>query len=423
MEVFARLGDKIDAAWREVDYSEDKFPALAAEHLRKGKVPSKVTAWEVLEWGLKQTQLPRQKDVHSSFGDPAITLYTAPKFHIDVYFWFEGTTAIHQHGFCGAFQVLHGSSIHSWYEFELTESINIFTEIGKIKLKVCELLEKSAVQEIWPGRQYIHGLFHLDSPSATICVRTDKSPLHAPQYNYQKPALATDPFFEEETITKKIQMMSAILRAKRPDADEQIKRLLAESDFQSTFAILNFLKRAVHANQIDQLFELSSPKDRFEEFLRVARERHGNKVDVFRKVFSHNDKVTEILQRRGVVTDPEHRFFFALLMNVDGRDRIFSLIRQRYPKSDPRDKVLDWVFDLSQTRVAGSRQQNALGIEPFDDVDMMIFEHLLNGKTRAEIRKMIESEYPPEKLKPIRKELSQRISTIEEAVIFGPLFS
>ncbi len=88
---------------------------------------------------MDQTVLPEQKDPRASFGDPPITLYTAPRFHVDVYFWFEGTTAIHQHGFAGPFQVLHGSSIHSWYEWERREVVNTFTETGDMTLKVCEL--------------------------------------------------------------------------------------------------------------------------------------------------------------------------------------------------------------------------------------------------------------------------------------------
>ena len=423
MEVFKQLGDKIDIAWRDVDYSEEKFPALAAEFLRNEGMPSKVTAWEVLEWGLEQTELPRQKDVHSNFGDPPITLFTAPKFHIDVYFWFDGTTSIHQHGFCGAFQVLHGSSIHSWYDFKRTEAINVFTEIGEMSLKTCELLETGAVQEIWPGRRYIHGLFHLDSPSATICVRTDKSPLEPPQFNYHKPSLATDPFFSEETITKKLQIISAMLRAKRPDADERIGKLLSESDFQTTFQLLGMLKNAVHANHIDQIFGLDTPKERFDAFVEIARKRHGDKVDIFEKVFAHKDKVSQIVRRRGFVTDPEHRFFFALLMNVEGKERIFSLIKQRYPDNEPLEKVLDWVFDLAQTRVVGGGQQNALGIEPFDDVDLMIFEKLLADKTPEEITEVVKAEYPADKLEISGIVLPERIKKIHDAAIFGPLFS
>jgi hypothetical protein len=423
MDAFSELGDKIEAAWCDADFSEEKFPSIAAEFLRNEGMPSKVTAWEVLEWGLRQIQMPRQMDVHASFGDPPITLYTAPKFHIDVYFWFDGTTSIHQHGFCGAFQVLHGSSIHSWYDFELKEKINVFTEIGDIRLKTCELLDTGAVQEIWPGRRYIHGLFHLDSPSATICVRTTKSPLSPPQFNYHKPSLATDPFFEDETLTKKIQMMSAMLRAKRTDADEHIKLLLAGSDFQSTFSILSFLKRAIHSDRIDQLFALTTPTDRFNKFMDVARMRHGDKADVFTGVFAHNDKLNEIVRRRGFVTDPEHRFFFALLLNVEGKERIFALIKQRYPDVEPHEKILDWVFDLSQTRVVGSNQQNALGIDPIDDLDLMIFEGLLRDRLPEEIIASIEAEYPAEKFAVVKEGLSERISKTKNAVIFGPLFS
>ncbi len=423
MQVFTRLGEKIEAAWRAADFSEEKFPALAAGFLRDEGMPSKVTAWEVLEWCLTQTELPRQKDPRGNFGDPPVTLYTSPKFHIDVYFWFEGTTAIHQHGFCGAFQVLHGSSIHSWYEFERREAINFFTEIGEIKLKVCELLETGAVQEIWPGRKYIHGLFHLDSPSATICVRTDKSPLEAPQFTYHKPSLAIDPFFEEETIMKKQQVVSALLRGKRPDADEHIGNLLADLDFQSTYSILSFLKRSLHANRIDQLFELETPRKRFEAFLEIVRKRHGEKAEIFERIFAHNEKMSEIVQRRSFVIDPEHRFFLALLLNVEGREQIFSLIRQRFPETEPSEKVLDWVFDLSQTRVAGSSQQNALGIDGFDDLDLTIFENLLADCTADDIAAKLEAEYPPEKFASVKDSLPERIKKIREAVIFDPLFT
>ena len=148
MELFQKLGAEIEILWRELNYDETRFPAIAAEALKNAGLPAKVTAWEVIEWTLNQTFLPEQKDPAGRFGDPPITLYNSPRFHIDVYFWLEGTTAIHQHAFCGAFQVLMGSSIHSWYEFDLQESINTFTELGSIRLKLCELLGVGDVQAI-----------------------------------------------------------------------------------------------------------------------------------------------------------------------------------------------------------------------------------------------------------------------------------
>src|SRR5262245_23314034 len=176
MELFNQLGERIEDLWRATNYNEERLPEIAADALKRAALPEKLSAWDVVAWSLKQNELPPQRDLPAKFGDPPITLYVAPRFHIDVYFWFEGTTAIHQHGFCGAFQVLLGSSIHSWYQFEQREVINTFTEFGEMRLKVCELLEVGDVQEIWAGRQYIHSLFHLDQPSATIVVRTDKTP-------------------------------------------------------------------------------------------------------------------------------------------------------------------------------------------------------------------------------------------------------
>src|SRR5215468_6760110 len=238
MKPFQDIGDRIEAEWRSKDYDESIFPSLASDALRKACLPDKMNAWQVLEWTLQQTELPRQRDVHARFGEPPITLFSGPRFHIYVYFWFHGTTSTHQHSFCGAFQVLHGSSIHSWYEFELRERINSFCEIGEMRLKTCELLNVGDVREILPGRQYIHSLFHLDHPSATIVARTDKSPLFLPQFDYHKPGLASDPFFEQETTVKKLQSVGALLRAIRPNADEQISKLLESADFHTAYLVL-----------------------------------------------------------------------------------------------------------------------------------------------------------------------------------------
>jgi hypothetical protein len=104
-------------------------------------------------------------------------------------------------------------------------------------------------------------------------------------------------------------------------------------------------------------------------------------------------------------------------LNVEGRERIFALIKQRYPDADPREKVLDWVFELAQTRVLGQEKQNALGLEPFDDVDLAIFEHLLDAKTSTQTAEAVRNEYPAQRL----ASLDERISKISEAAIFAPL--
>lgn len=417
MELFNKLGAEIENLWRETNYDETKFPEIAADQLRAANLPAALSAWDVIEWTMEQTFLPEQRDLAGRFGDPPITLYNSPRFHIDVYFWLEGTTAIHQHAFCGAFQVLLGSSIHSWYEFDRSEAINTFTELGNINLKLCELLSVGDVQAINAGKNYIHGLFHLEMPSATIVVRTHKSPMFLPQFSYYKPFLAIDPFFEEANTMKKMQCVTAMIRAKHPRTDDLIADWLKTADFQTTFQILQTLRSYLKSNEIDQLFNLAAPQNRLDKFMEIVRERHGERANVFPKVFAHFDRQEQIVKRRAVVTDPEHRFFLALLLNVEGRDRIFSLIKERYPESEPLDKVLDWTFDLAQTRILGQNPPTALGIADFDDTDLFVLENLLQDQTEEEIRATLEREYGAAQL----ENLPERIAKIQKSEIFQPL--
>jgi hypothetical protein len=403
MELFRNLGDEIESLWLAQDYNEELLPEIAADALRRADLPSKTTAWEVAEWALNERELPPQRDLHGRFADPPITIYSGPRFHIDLYFWFEGTTAIHQHGFCGAFQVLLGSSIHSWYEFEAADVVNTFTEIGEMRLKVCQLLEVGAVQEIRAGRRYIHSLFHLEMPSATIVVRTDRSPLSLPQFSYEKPNLAIDPFFEQPTNIKKLQILAAAFRAKHPDADRLAIEMLERSDLQTTFNILSRLRHLVGANELEKMFGLGESQSRFQTFIDAASSRHGKRGEIFGPIFERLDAIDEIVKRRNFVTNPEHRFFFALLMNVNDREHILGLIRQRFPDADPVEKILDWVFDLAQTRVVGVETSNALGIADFGDAEMDALEAILKGTDVTED--------------------SAAIAKIRDAAIFRPLLA
>ena len=414
MEPFKNLGAEIESLWAAKNYNEEHLPDIAAEALKRADLPSRLSAWDVVEWSLLQTELPPQRDLNASFGDPPITVYSGARFHIDVYFWFDGTTAIHQHGFCGAFQVLMGSSIHSWYDFATREVINTFCEIGEMQLKVCEILEVGAIQPIWAGKQYIHSLFHLEQPSATIVVRTDRSPLHLPQLSYHKPGLAIDPFFEQATTTKKLQAMTALLRAKHPDADRMIASWLEICDLQTSFMVLSQVRAMLRSDQLGQMFNADASVTRFGKMLEITAKRHPSAANVLSSVFEHSDNLDYLVKRRSVVTEPEHRFFLALLLNVDGRDKILSLVRHRFPDSDPVEKILDWTYDLAQTRIFGIDNSNALGIADFGDAEMSALENLLKGKSAEEIN--AEPNADPDGV-------NEALNKIRQAIIFRPLLT
>ncbi len=117
-------------------------------------------------------------------------------------------------------------------------------------------------------------------------VRTEKSPLFLPQFAYYKPYLAIDPFFADDTTTKKLQTISASLNLKRPDADLLITELLEKSDFQTSFSVLSAVHDRVQTNQIEQIFNLTAPPWRFDNFLETVRIGMGKRPKFSRRFLS-----------------------------------------------------------------------------------------------------------------------------------------
>lgn len=423
MEFFQKLGSLVEERWRERNYNEEVFPEIAADVLEEMDPIHASDPWEIIRWVNTVDCLPAQQDISGQFGNPPITLYNSSRFYIDAYYWVDGTTSIHQHGFCGAFQVYLGSSIHSQYSFKARNKLNQHFVIGDISLQKVELLEKGAIRRILPGETYIHSLFHLDRPSVTICVRTYKTYKGTPQYDYKKPCFANDPFFDEHITTRRTQCASLLFNIKHPETDAIIGELLSHSDFQTAFRILDLARSHLLGNHLEHAFGLATGEERFESFMQIARRRHGELVDLIRPVFDEVDRQANLFRRRSQITSNEHRFFLALLLNVPDRLKFLEMVASRYPDRDPVETVIDWLEELASTKVTGSHEANLLGIVDYDDDYLLVFQGLLEGKTRDEIKKSFEEEFSPEYAADLGSKTEQLYETIRNSLLFKSIFS
>jgi hypothetical protein len=395
MEIFQQLGLLVENLWRAENYSEDVFPAIAERALAEIELGrSGVNPWEIIQWLHTESQLPRQQDIDGRFGNPPITLYCGSRFYIDIYFWLDGTTDIHQHGFAGAFQVLMGSSIHSTYSFQQERKINEYFLIGRVILERVELLREGDIRPIIPGSEHLHSLFHLDRPSCTVAVRTFTVSSSQPQYSYRKPFVAVDPFFKEPSLIRKLQSAAMLLQLPPPGQDELLSELISTADFQTTFFLLQTAFRMLRGNQMESFFQLSTSGTRFNNFLEKARERHGPLVDCVLPVLAEEARQEDIVRRRQFITGNEHRFFLALLLNVSNRMKILELVKERFPETNPVEKVLDWVMELSTTKVWGSAEANVLGLDDFDDDYLFVLQCLLEDLSAPQIKEALAKEYP-----------------------------
>jgi hypothetical protein len=200
VQPFTELGRLVESRWRNQNYNEDLFPGIAAQSLTEMSLSERVDPWEIIRWVHATPDLPEQMDIEANFGDAPITVYVGPRFYVDVYFWLDGTTSIHQHAFSGAFQVLLGSSVHTHYTFEKDRELNAHFLTGKMMFNDVSLLARGDIREINPGPRFIHSLFHLERPSATITIRNYKTPSAAVQFSYAKPFLAYNPFFTDGSL-------------------------------------------------------------------------------------------------------------------------------------------------------------------------------------------------------------------------------
>jgi len=385
VEPFAELGALVESRWRAQDYNESVFPGIAAQALSELNLSARVDPWEIIRWVHKTPDLPEQMDLPGKFGNPPITTYVGPRFFIDVYYWLDGTTTIHQHSFSGAFEVLLGGSVHSRYRFAKEREINPHFLVGQIEFNDVSLLSQGDIREIDSGSQFIHSLFHLDRPSVTITVRTYKAPGAPVQYSYLKPFLAVNPFFTDASLTKKVQTVSLLLRMKHPEADRFIEDLLDESDFHTAFAVLEQAFDFLCHRELEEIVGVSRSRDRFQSLLDRARNKHGRLADLLPPVFEEGWRQAEITRRRTEIKGQDHRFFLALLLNVPDRATVLRLVKEKFPETDAVDLIVSWVRELSATRIFGSRDPNVIGCAEFTDQYLLVFKGLLEGFTTKEI--------------------------------------
>src|SRR3954462_10175884 len=151
---FHEIGQTVLARWKRENFSLAKFPAIACAALDERPPAKHVDLTALIRDFLLSDEQPFQTD--SDFGEPELVVYSHPRFYIQLLFWIDGTTAIHQHEFSGAFHVMHGSSIHARYEFEKARPVTPHLHVGNVRMKGIELLESGRTVPIVSGRRTIH---------------------------------------------------------------------------------------------------------------------------------------------------------------------------------------------------------------------------------------------------------------------------
>ncbi len=336
---FEALGRNVLERWKRENFSLAKFPEIARAALDERPPAGRIDLPKLVREFLLSDEQPPQTD--SDFGEPELVAYSHPRFYIQLLFWTDGTTAIHQHEFSGAFHVMHGSSIHAHYEFEKAKSVTPYLRVGNLRMKSIELLETGRTVAIASGPGAIHSLFHLDSPSVTVVVRTQHDPGTGPQFNYLPPHIAIDPHFSDKLTMRRKQVLDVLEQVEDPGYADLVTEMIGDLDFERGFSILYHCMA-----YLQQLGDWEAVLKKFEK-------KHGALAAGVAASLKEDVRRSVIRSLRSTIVEPEHRFFLALLMNAPTRDDLLALVAKRFPKKPPVATVLRWVEELTEASAEG----------------------------------------------------------------------
>jgi hypothetical protein len=334
MPFFAQLGAEADRLWRERQYREPEFPEAAFRALESLPPSTRVTLEEILRWAIETDSLPSQHDLSQDFGQPPLTVYWGRDFRIEVLFWTIGIPGIHQHAFSGAFHVLCGASLHSVSRFSIRQRVTTRLLFGDLRPSTVEVLEAGSSRPILSGQEFIHSTFHLDRPSVTIVIRTNRDQDKLPQYTYLPPSIAYDPHEVPEAIRRRSQLFVMLVASERYDLLTQLFSIVCgTNDIVGVFFY------------VLQLCPLLGAANR-RKLLALLRPRNEQLVIEISPVLALLDKRQHIQQVRKTIQDPQLQFFLAALLNIQDKDLIVATVRARFPMSDPVSLIVDWTRTL-----------------------------------------------------------------------------
>ena len=345
---FQTLGHKVRQAWRKHDFNELEFPRIAAEAAASFDLQFEFDPSGIAEF-LNNTTIRQQPT--NTFSNLPITVYRDDDFYIELLVWTQATTEIHEHAFSGAFKVMQGSSLHTRYAFTCEEKITLNFMIGRLETLGSEQLTRGDIREIPPGSSgLIHSLYHLDSPSVTMVIRTPGLPACQPQYAYYQPHFRINPgFFSQDHC---VQMMRKLLAVTAQLEHEKSTSLWLDTIPAMDFSRLAWLLVS-HHDKVEQAALLEDLKARL-------LKQHGKRAARLFQVMAERKRVQDLINARTVIVDPELRFFLAILMNVESRKMIFSLLEAKFPLTNPTEKCAELLARLSTGKTDAAKMLAAL---------------------------------------------------------------
>ena len=239
-EYFDNLGRKMGERLGSPADPDAIFTDIATAVLQETEAPA-IDVVTMADWTIAQHPLPKQVNFSSGFGQPPLVVFEAPDFYIEVLFWFPSRTAIHGHGFTGAFRVLNGYSVQVEYRFDERAAPDEAVRLGQLVPQRIDMIAPGTVCPILREDAFIHTVAHMGNPSLTLVARTHGRARELQQFTYHRSGFAYLSHHHRQSAARQIDVLDALFKA-RPDAFlERLGEFLSASDSITFFKVIKEL--------------------------------------------------------------------------------------------------------------------------------------------------------------------------------------
>jgi transposase len=333
---FAKLCRETVQAWEREELDAERFPLVARSILAHHAPPTELDAASAARWFLRSPAPPRQSS--RDFGDAHVVVAWHPAFQIELIFWFDSSTEIHDHGFRGAFRVLEGSSLHCEYEFDVERHYNEHFAVGRARLTRVERLESGDCRPI-VGAGSHHAVLHLSRPTVTLLMRTHQDSLR--QYRLEPPYVMVNAWNDDGVLRRRLQLLRAAVHSEWEGGVEELGRFCATASAHDSY-------RALEA-----CYPCLYDRGELPRIAEALRRREDPFVGRWMDSAERRDITSSVVAHRRRIVSEGPRMLLAMLACLPDLESILAFLERDDPSSDPASKILDWLDQLVSPRRGG----------------------------------------------------------------------
>ncbi len=401
-----QLGEEVEDAWARADYAIDAFAPIAVRDLERHALHEQFDLGDFSDWLSQTDELAKQLGPRSKFGDPPITLWRSSRFVIDIYFWINPETALHDHGFAGAFTNLTGESLHCIYGLGPVEEPAPGVMLSSLDLQTVERLDKGSIRPILGGRKFVHRVWHISRPTVTICVRTAGGDPGLGQYTYFYPRVGVEERRkqeeEDELLQRRLKFLTFLASTGDPHLEHYVENLLKTADARQAIKFVLALNHNSEASVLEHL-------PLIDRLLDLMEARYGAWTGELAASLAYQLRENRVKWHD--LRDVDQRFLAAVLLSFSNRAEVIEAVREFRGANEP----VEWII----ARLKGMLDSDGLAVN-LDDFQFAVLHDLILGRPEAEV---VAAAVADARHEQTEADLQRLCSALKQIDFFQPLFA